>query len=184
MLKERFHEAPPEDKKKGAFTKEQLKEEVFEKLKDDPNYVAMCYACKNLATYMSVYIEMKVPETGKFKKSGVKATNFMWAWTFDWIALSIERGYNNETHRRLSVEVPYSDGTDRMMSVYLCSATNKEIIDFLDDPKFAPKLMMVLDDLSESILRHDDQLKEKIRRMKKRWKKNAMLISFHQFTTF
>lgn len=73
----------------------------------------------------------------------------------DVIAISVKPGYQNAEHRILSLRVPFADGTDRLMSGHLKSGTKEELLQYLRNPEFGPKLMAALDDVNSSLHNHD-----------------------------
>ncbi len=143
-----------EDRRK-AFTRGQLGEALYAKLRGDPNYALMCIFCTNAGIMFSRIIRDLDPEQGRFRPREIRFDNMMWAWDFDEIALVHKQGYKDEYHQMLFAEVPFIDGTDRAMSALLCSGTRQELIDCMTAAKFGPRLMTVLDDLNEGVVHHD-----------------------------
>ena len=102
---------------KAEFSPEQVGEELYAKLSVDPNYGAACLFCKNSALLFAQKIEYEMPEEGEFNRLILSYGNVMWSWYFDDIILIAEYDVLEPVHsRRFSVTVPFTDGTDRVMS--------------------------------------------------------------------
>ncbi len=144
-----------EEQKRRAFTREQLGGALYEKLSGDPNYALMCIFCTNAGIMFSRMIRALDPELGRFRPREIRFDNVMCAWDIDEIALVHKQGHKDKYHQMLLAEVPFIDGTDRVMSALLCSGTRQELIDYMTAPKFGPRLMAVLDELNEGVVHHD-----------------------------
>jgi len=139
----------------SAFHPEELGEELFDRLKDDPNYAMMCMFSRNSGKLMAKKVEYEVPVQGTFRECVLSYDNPMWNWdSFDVIALSVREGYRDNRHRILQAHALFP-GSDKLMSSHMCSATLEEIIEFLNAPEFGPKLMKLLDEFNTSMRKHD-----------------------------
>lgn len=144
-----------EEDKRKAFTKGQLGEALYAKLRGDPNFALMSIFCTNAGIIFSRKIQALDPERGRFRPREIWFDNMMCAWDFDEIALVHKQGHKDEYHQMLFAEVPFIDGTDRAMSALLCYGTRQELIDYMNTTQFGPRLMAVLDELNDGVVHHD-----------------------------
>lgn len=144
-----------EEQKKLAYTPEQIGEELYVKLKDDPNFALMSLFCKNIGVFLANYAKPYLSGEEKFTPVSMDFGNKMWNWDYiEHIFVCIKDGYRNENHRMLYAEVPFEDGTDCKMSGLIKSGTGEEIFHYLHSSEFGPKLMMVLDELNTALGNH------------------------------
>ena len=157
MAKPRNTEIQLTDEQKAlAYDQKQIGEVLYAKLKDDPNFALMSIFCTNIGKKLANRGEVLVPKKGNFEEVLLSFDNKMWNWEdIDIIALSVKPGYQNEGYRMLFLHVPFTDGTDRLMSGLLKSGTKEEILQYLRDPEFGPSLMITLDDFNSSLHNHD-----------------------------
>lgn len=139
-----------------SYSPEQLGEVLYNKLKDDHNYAEMCMFCKNSALLLAAKMDFEVPEQGNFERSVLSFDNAMWNWDYiDVIALIVEQGPKSDTHRVLSICIPFGGGMRRVMYKGLFSGTKAEIQEFLRSPAFGPRFVTELDQLNTALSRHN-----------------------------
>lgn len=144
------------EQKAMAYTAEQLGEEVYEKLKDDPNYQLMCFLLMRFGLHAACYMEALVPESGDFRPAVHAMQNYMWHWEdMETLAVQVTYGHTQPDRRILMATVPFEDGTGRMMNINLTSGTLDEILCFLRGPEFGPAYMKTLDRIHDSLRNHD-----------------------------
>ena len=144
-----------EQKRKAVFTREELGPVLYAKLSLDPNYALMCMFCRNFGKLVAEYIEHRVPETGRFRSYSRNFDNYMWAWEIDVLYLTLEPGYQDDSHRMLYAQVNYPTGSDRLISALLYSGTRQEILDYMRSPEFGPRFMTVMDELNSQAVSYD-----------------------------
>ena len=139
-----------------SFSQDQLGEVLYNKLKDDHNYAEMCMFCKNSALLLAAKMDLEVPDQGNSEKCIVAFDNAMWNWDhIDVIALIVEQGPGSDTHRVLSICIPFTSGMGRVMNQGLFSGTKDEIQEFLRSREFGPRFVSELDKLNTSLGRYD-----------------------------
>ena len=138
-----------------AYTPEQIGEDLYAKLKDDPNFALMSIFCRNSGSHLAGKVEYYEKVNTKPERIMLSYDNRMWSWdNVDVIALTVDPGYRDDRHRILHVRVPFPDMV-RLMSEPVLSGSLEEILAFLRSPEFGPRQMMVLDRLDAALGRHD-----------------------------
>ena len=137
---------------RAAFSKEQIGEKLYEKLKDDPYYGLMSMFCKNVGIFLAAKADLFINDGMKDEDVIVSFDNLMWNWEkLDVIVLTIRSGYRDAEHRILNACTVYPPSSDRLISIPMKSASYAQILEYLRSPEFGPDLMTTADRLDESL---------------------------------
>lgn len=155
QAEKKLRELTEEEKRRGAYTPEQLKPELVEKLSKDPEYARMCIYCTNAPKLLTQKAEYLVPEHGRFEPCYVTFDHPMKIWNFiPFVAIGIDP-VDGESKQALWVRIPFSLDSDRVMGMLMLTGTRQELIDYMNSPECGPQFMQYLDEINEALRNHD-----------------------------
>lgn len=144
-----------EEEKRRAYTPEQLKPELVEKLSKDPEYARMCIYCSNAPKLLTEKAKYLVPEHGRFEPCYVTFNHPMKIWdAIPFVAIGIDP-VDGESKQALWVQIPFSLDSDRVMGKLMLTGTRQELIDYMNSPECGPQFMQFLDEINEALRNHD-----------------------------
>lgn len=155
QAEKKLRELTEEEKRRGAYTPEQLKPELVEKLSKDPEYARMCIYCTNAPKLLIEKAKYCVPEHGRFEPCYVTFDHPMKIWNFiPFMAIGINP-VDGESKQALWVQIPFSLDSDRVMGKLMLTGTRQELIDYMNSPECGPQFMQYLDEINEALRIHD-----------------------------
>jgi len=155
QAEKKVRELTEEEKRRAAYTPEQLKPELVEKLSKDPEYAKMCMFCTNAPKLLTQKAEYLVPEHGRFKPCYVTFNHPMKIWdAIPFVAIGIDP-VDGESKQALWVQIPFSLDSDRVMGKLMLTGTRQELMDYMNSPECGPQFMQYLDEINEALRNHD-----------------------------
>ena len=155
QAEKKVRELTEEEKRRAAYTPEQLKPELVEKLSKDPEYARMCIYCSNEPKLLTEKAKYLVPEHGRFKPCYVTFDNPMKIWdAIPLVGIGIDP-VDGESKQALWVQIPFNLDSDRVMGMLMFTGTRQELMDYMNSPECGPQFMQYLDEINEALRNHD-----------------------------